>query len=143
MTVPYEAVQEDANGNYYVEVVDTSAESSEQNAMPEGKKPENMPEMPEGMDFDNMPSFGEGDGNRPQGMAGGNTFPASSGKEVEEVSLNTRKIYVEKGIESDYYIEIISDEITEGMEVVVPKTEGENGGNIQMMMMNRGPMGGF
>ena len=50
---------------------------------------------------------------------------------------------VEKGIESDYYIEIISKEITEGMEVVVPKTSDDNGGNIQMMMMRQGPMGGF
>ena len=167
LTVPYEAVQEDAKGNYYVEVVDTSAEGNEQNVMTEGMNPENMPEMPEGvdfenmpampegMDFDNMPSFGEGggdrpampsskgDGNKPEGMSGRNNFPATSGKEVEEVSLNTRRIYVEKGIESDYYIEIFSNEITEGMEVVVPKTEAENGGNIQMMMMRQGPMGGF
>lgn len=154
LTVPYEAVQEDTNGNYYVEVVDESGEDGEGDAMPEGFDPENMPEMPEGMDFDNMPSFGEGGNrpsmpssngneNRPQGMSGKNNFPATSGKEVAEVSLNTRKVYVEKGIESDYYIEIISNEITEGMEVVVPKTEAENGGNIQMMMMRQGPMGGF
>ena len=50
--------------------------------------------------------------------------------------------HVEKGIESDYYIEIISNEITEGMEVVVPDSEGK-GMNLQMMMMNQGPMGGF
>ena len=61
----------------------------------------------------------------------------------KKIDLNTRRIYVEKGIESDYYIEIISNEITEGMEIVVPKTEAENGGNIQMMMMRQGPMGGF
>ena len=166
LTVPYEAVQEDVNGNYYVEVVDESGEGGEQDSMPEGFNPENMPEMPEGMDFDNMPamsegmdfdnmpSFGEagnrpsmpsskGNGSRPQGMSGKNNFPGSSGKDVAEVSLNTRRVYVEKGIESDYYIEIISSEITEGMEVVVPKTEAENGGNIQRMMMRQGPMGGF
>ena len=169
LTVPYEAVQEDANGNYYVEVVDASGNGSNQNTMPEGVDFENMPEMPEGMDFENMPEMPEGmdfenmtsmnfeesgddrlvmpssqgDGSRPQGMKGNGNLPNKSGKDTEAVTLNTRKIYVEKGIESDYYIEIISDEITEGMEVVVPKTEGENGGNIQMMMMNRGPMGGF
>ena len=169
LTVPYEAVQEDANGNYYVEVVDASGNGSNQNTMPEGVDFENMPEMPEGMDFENMPEMPEGmdfenmtsmnfeesgddrpvmpssqgDGSRPQGMKGNGNLPNKSGKDTEAVTLNTRKIYVEKGIESDYYIEIISNEITEGMEVVVPKTEAENGGNIQMMMMNRGPMGGF
>lgn len=143
LTVPYEAVQEDVNGNYYVEVVDASAEGNEQNAMPEG------------MDFDNMPSFGEGGGdrpamsasegrgNRPQGMGGRNNAPSMSSGNAETINVNTRRVFVEKGIESDYYIEIISSEITEGMEVVVPKTEAENGGNIQMMMMRQGPMGGF
>lgn len=124
LTVPYEAVQEDANGNYYVEVVDSSAEGNEQNAMPEG------------MDFDNMPSFGEGGGGR-------NNVPNMPSGNIETTNVNTRRVFVEKGIESDYYIEIISSEITEGMEVVVPKTEAENGGNIQMMMMHQGPMGGF
>ena len=157
LTVPHEAVQEDANGNYYVEVVDASGNGSNQNTMPEGVDFENMPEMPEGMDFENMTSMNfeesgddrpvmpssQGDGSRPQGMKGNGNLPNKSGKDTEAVTLNTRKIYVEKGIESDYYIEIISNEITEGMEVVVPKTEAENGGNIQMMMMNRGPMGGF
>ena len=136
LTVPYEAVQEDVSGNYYVEVVDESGEGEKQDSMPEGFNPENMPEMPEGMDFENMPAM-------PQGMGGKNNFPGSAGKEVVAVNLNTRRIYVEKGIESDYYIEIISNEISEGMEIVVPKTEAENGGNIQMMMMRQGPMGGF
>ena len=155
LTVPYEAVQEDVSGNYYVEVVDESGEGREQDSMPEGFSPDSMPEMPQGMNFDNMPSFGEGggnrpavpsskgSGNRPQGIGGKKNFPGLAGKEVAEISLNTRRIYVEKGIESDYYIEIISNEISEGMEIVVPKTEAENGGNIQMMMMRQGPMGGF
>ena len=133
LTVPYEAVQEDVNGNYYVEVVDESGDGGEQNSMPEGFDPENMPEMPSS----------ERGGNRTQGMGGKNKFPGSVGKEGTAVNLNTRRIFVEKGIESDYYIEIISNEISEGMEIVVPKTEAENGGNIQMMMMRQGPMGGF
>jgi multidrug efflux pump subunit AcrA (membrane-fusion protein) len=54
---------------------------------------------------------------------------------------NTRKIYVEKGIESDYYIEIITDEALEGMEVVVPSTD--SGMDAQGMIMMQGPMGGF
>ena len=159
LTVPYEAVREDGNGRYYVEVVDASGKNLTENAkkemMPEGADFENMPDMPEGMDFENMPDIPEGmdfgnmpqmrveEGNsrpaipfsqegesRPKGMRDRNNFQGTSGKEVAEVSLNTKRIYVEKGIESDYYIEIISSEITEGMEVVVPKTSDDNGGNI-------------
>ena len=56
--------------------------------------------------------------------------------------INTKKVYVEKGIESDYYIEIISNEITEGMEIVVPDAN-DGAMNIQELMMNQGAMGGF
>ena len=30
------------------------------------------------------------------------------------------RIYVQKGMESDYYTEVISSELTEGMQVVLP-----------------------
>ena len=52
------------------------------------------------------------------------------------------KVFVEKGIESDYYIEIISNEISEGMEIVVPNAN-DGAMNIQELMMNQGAMGGF
>lgn len=34
------------------------------------------------------------------------------------MEMNTRKIYVTKGMESDYYVEIISNELVEGLQVV-------------------------
>ncbi len=55
---------------------------------------------------------------------------------------DTEQITVLKGIESDYYIEISGKEVAEGMEVVVPMTEAAEN-DIQNMMMQRGPMGGF
>lgn len=64
-------------------------------------------------------------------------------KKIPEGNLATRKIYVEKGIESDYYIEIISNEIREGMEIVVPKSDNQGGFNLQDLMQQQGPMGGF
>ena len=88
-----------------------------------------MPQMSENMNLESK---------RP-GKNSGNTLSKDDGSSS---NLNTRRIYVEKGIESDYYIEIISDEITEGMEVVIPKTESDFN-NIQNMMMRQGPMGGF
>ena len=149
ITVPYEAVQEDESGNYYVEVVSDGKESeegqeNERAQMPEGADFENMPQMLEGVELENMPQMPENmnvESKRP-GKSGGNTLTKDDGSSSESSDLNTRRIYVEKGIESDYYIEIISDEITEGMEVVIPKTESDFN-NIQNMMMRQGPMGGF
>ena len=159
LTVPYEVLQEDESGNYYVEVVDHTEETALNNnadktqpnidkvnmsEMPEGMELENIPEMPEGMEFGNMPEMPKGsEGSRPQGMGSKNNQKMPGGSSVGNADVATRRVYVEKGIESDYYIEIVSSEITEGMEVVVPKTEAESGGNIQMMMMRQGPMGGF
>ena len=53
-----------------------------------------------------------------------------------------RKVYVETGIESDYYIEVLSDELSEGMYVVVPASE-EDLQDAMMMMMRGGPMEGM
>ena len=57
-------------------------------------------------------------------------------------AMNTKKIQVEKGIESAYYIEVISDELEEGMEVLVPSTDSSLN-DMMMMVGQRGPMGGF
>lgn len=99
MTVPYESVQEDENGKYYVEVI-VEGEDVAQDSDEKEKKPQ-----------------------------------ATS-------AINTKKVFVEKGIESDYYIEIISNEISEGMEIVVPNAN-DGAMNIQELMMNQGAMGGF
>ena len=129
LTVPYEAIWEDESGNYYVEVVEsvnTNADiqvqpeegvnnADEQNGQPQNDMAQSQEQQPEGRGRDGNNSGG--------------------------TDLNTRRVYVKKGIESDYYIEVISNEITEGMEVVVPRN-GQDGMDIQMMMQNRGPTGG-
>lgn len=51
------------------------------------------------------------------------------------------KIYVTKGIESDYYIEISGDGIKEGMMVLMPSAD--NGTDMEKMLRSMGPMGGF
>lgn len=183
LTVPYEAVQEDESGKFYVEVVDNTegsgqtSEKTETNAVntqkdtamisektetndvepqkdttvsgnsqqkTEGIEAGDMPQLPEGMEAGDMPQMPEGmsEGNRPQGMNSGKNQKMPGGSSSDG-TVATRRIYIEKGVESDYYIEIISDEITEGMEVVVLKTSDEDSRNIQMMMMRQGPMGGF
>ena len=154
LTVPYNAVQEDDEGNYYVEVVDFTSSVSSENG--DFEKPEMNGDMPE-FDMENMPEFDKdnipqiggdfpmpGGGNMPQ--MGGNSSQrgrknSTQGESQTVNSFNTKRVYITKGIESDYYIEIITDEITEGMEVVVPQTEETQ--SIRNMMMMQGPMGGF
>lgn len=163
LTVPYEAVQEDESGNVYVEVVGDGGENiqntvtnskneTKENKIEDSVSANNVPVSgkeqagagPEGMDSENMLQMPESmsEGKRSQGMKIGNNLKKTSGSSDENTETTTRRIYIEKGIESDYYIEIISDEITEGMEVVVPKTE-DDFSNIQNMMRRQGPMGGF
>ena len=145
LTVPYEAVQEDESGKFYVEVVtnDVKADSEggENTPMPEGMESGEMPQMPEGMKMGKMPQMPSGTkkGSNTKGKGSG-----TPGESMGNADINTKKVYVEKGIESDYYIEIISNEISEGMEIVVPSSEKNGGGmDIQGMMMRQGPMGGF
>ena len=72
-------------------------------------------------------------------------MPPQKGQESSTnpaIAMNTKKVPVEKGIESAYYIEVISDELEEGMEVLVPKTDSSLN-DMMMMMGQRGAMGGF
>ncbi|MGN0156063.1 MAG: efflux RND transporter periplasmic adaptor subunit [Lachnospiraceae bacterium] len=96
LTVPYDAVQEDEEGNNYIEVIGDGVQTEEKAFA--GEK--------------------EGRGERPE-----------------------RRIYITKGIESDYYIEVISDEVNEGMQVVIPQSEDSQ--SARKMIMRQGPMGGF
>ena len=56
-------------------------------------------------------------------------------------ALQTRRIPVTKGIESDYYVEISGEGIEEGLEVIVPKDNSLD--SLNDLMMQMGPMGGF
>lgn len=95
LTVPYDAVQTDDDGNFYVEL---GNESELSGAAPDSKKAVNMP-------------------------------------------VEREKLYITRGIESDFYIEIIGDGVKEGLPVYVPKKD--SGNNFMQMMMEQGAMGGF
>ena len=132
LTVPYDAVQTDEDGNYYVEIVDTESAPSPDETEPSPEK--NAPEQ------GNPPS----DKKPPQGMPSG-MKPSGMGQNAAgnpAAAMNRKKIPVEKGIESAYYVEVISDELEEGMEVTVPNTDSSMS-DMMMMMNQRGPMGGF
>ena len=140
LTVPYEAVQEDESRKSYVEVVVEAEESpsGEVSQIPETVESGEMPQMAEGMEKAEIPQMSNGM------KTGGRTKGTKAlGGSNDNTDITTKRVYVEKGMESDYYIEIISNEISEGMEIVVPNSERNGGMDLQMMMMNQGPMGGF
>jgi len=135
LTVPYNAVQEDEAGNYYIEVI-----NKEQNPENTTDKASNeTPQEETKRSDDNMQASKMPGGNMPQ--MPGNMPNGRPDTDATKNNLQTTRIFITKGIESDYYIEVISDEVTEGMQVVIPQSEDTQ--SIQNMMMRHGPMGGF
>ncbi len=50
---------------------------------------------------------------------------AGSEAQTDSSGETSEKIYITKGLETDYYVEIIGENVTEGMNILVPKIEGE------------------
>lgn len=128
LTVPYAAVQTADDGSFFVEVVDETGE-------PAGDQPGLSPE-----DTDELPKDvqGEAAGN-PSGLPGA---PGNRGGSAGAINQpRTRRIPVTKGIESDYYVEISGEGITEGLEVIVPGNDGLD--ELNRLLEQMGPMGGF
>lgn len=102
LTVPYDAVQTDEDGNFYIEKAN---ENSGVEGVVEKYSKKND----------------------------------QSGQQTVDPAKN--RIYVSKGIESDYYVEVIGDGVEEGVSIVVPSTNGIN--DFMQMMMDQGAMGGM
>ncbi|MCM1092143.1 MAG: efflux RND transporter periplasmic adaptor subunit [Muribaculum sp.] len=109
LTVPYDSVMEDEDGNFYIEVIQGTASP--------------------------VPGAGDDIVIPQRGNRGDRQEAGQSAGQVE-------RIYVIKGIESDYYVEVSGENVQEGMTVIVPKT-AEDTSDIQNMMNRMGPMGGF
>lgn len=97
LTVPYDAVQTDDEGKFYVELANDND-------------------------------------------LGANTASSSKNKAASLVAERER-VYITRGIASDYYIEITGDGIEEGVKVYVPEAGG--GKDFMTLMMEQGAMGGF
>ena len=132
LAVPYDSIQEKGDGTFYITVADDSG------AFP-GKPDGNLPEQPVSNGTFGKPAKEGADGkpSMPEGFPG-------KGKKANE-SIPTRNITVKKGLETDYYTEVISDELKEGMRVLVPesKDSGDMFFDGDFMMMGPGPDGGF
>lgn len=119
LTVPSDALQEDGDGSSYIEILrsDTAVSGNQVETAADRKESDAAAEP--GQKQSKPDSMTAGDkGQMPQ----------------------TEKITVQKGVESDYYVEIISDRIEEGMQVVLPVSDNQD---AQDMMQQMGPMGGF
>lgn len=98
LAVPYNSVQEDEEGNFYIEVIRQESEMADISEEQTGT--------------------------------------------VGSLSDAAEKVLITKGIESDYYVEIIGSGIEEDMLVIVPASS-EGGLDIMEMINSNGPMGGF
>ena len=124
LAVPYNCIEEDDEGNYYVYLVSNDASASGNAAADTGEaKEEQSDKKPSGKDGKSANS--------------------------ENMGVQTKKVAVEKGLETDYYTEIISDEIKEGDKVLVPDSSSGNsdssdfnGGGMGMMGGGGAPGGG-
>ncbi len=108
--VPFAAVQTDESGNKYIEIEDDSADAA-------------------------VPTYDKEDMKDPEKQ-----------QEAVKAAMNaaagnapTKRIYVTVGVETDYYVEIESPELYDGMSVVVPAS----GGGMDELMMMMGAMGGM
>ena len=59
----------------------------------------------------------------------------------EDGTTETKQIPVTTGLESDYYVEIIGDDVKEGMEVIIPEAEGGN--SLEDLISSGGAMEGI
>lgn len=154
LTVPGDAIQEDSDGSYYVEVLRRDAENSSQDGSGMLKQSgltgagigaKEAYVMDAAKDLAETKAQEEETESVPetkvQKQKPGNNFDSKNTQDAGQMPMTqTEKITVQKGLESDYYVEIISDSIKEGMEVVLPTSNNQD---IQSMMQQRGPMGGF
>ncbi len=109
LTVPYDALQVDEDGKYFIEIP---------------KEGENMEEIT----YDSSDSEKDNDRNDQLSQL---TQPQEG-----------ERIYVTKGLESDYYVQVIGDGVKEGMEVLVPKA-GSGVEDLVELLTEQGAMGGF
>lgn len=61
--------------------------------------------------------------------------------EITKDNINTEKIYIETGIEGNYYVEVKSDNVKEGMKVVIPELEKDL--SIDELINQMGSSGGL
>lgn len=126
LAVPYDAVQQNANGESVIYVLDGSAGAQDSSA--------GTQDSSAGAQDSQAPSDGG------EGRKEGAQKASAAGQPVQQ---NQREIVVTTGLETDYYIEVHSDELTEGMQVITPTYSTTAGSNTGSDMFGMGGGGGM
>ena len=108
--VPYDAVSENADGTYYITVVDGSGSSTGYTKQSGDNSQDSSDNSGQSGDSGQRGKMGN-----PPGQDETNASDDST-----KGTAKTRQIAVTKGMETDYYVEISGDDLEEGLEVVMP-----------------------
>lgn len=108
--VPYDAVSENADGTYYITVVDGSGSSTGYTTQSGDNSQDSSDNSGQSGDSGQRGKMGN-----PPGQDETNASDDST-----KGTTKTRQIAVTKGMETDYYVEISGDDLEEGLEVVMP-----------------------
>ncbi|MBR6452628.1 MAG: efflux RND transporter periplasmic adaptor subunit [Lachnospiraceae bacterium] len=119
LTVPYDAIQTNAQGNYYITVVDEDAKLFDFDATKKEDTSKGEPVLQiKGEEPKQSGTSGPiTSSGKPNGGPGGFGAP---GGDAQMPQRNTKDIVVEVGMEGDYYTQIISPDIKPGMTVIIP-----------------------
>lgn len=121
--VPYDAVSENADGTYYITVVDGSGSSTGDTKQSGDNSQENTGDMKQSGDNsqDSSNNSGQSGDSGQRGKMGNPPGQDKTNASDDSTSTTkTRQITVTKGMETDYYVEISGDDLEEGLEVVMP-----------------------
>lgn len=139
LVVRYDAIEEEDDGSKVIYVVDNSKPATPVASDNESKDSDILVVGTDGEEKSTGFSFGFGGG--PGGMPGGGMPDVAGNAAGKFEPSGGKKIPVEIGIESDYYVEIFSDEIKEGMQVFVNSNNGDGKDAFEKMMNAMGGMG--
>jgi multidrug efflux pump subunit AcrA (membrane-fusion protein) len=141
--VPYDCIQTNANGDSVIYVIDNSALSENMDISNETGN------VPREQNTSEDLTIGDANNTKPEvdttnGKSAGRANQVSGNGQLSGVTTNQKEIIVEEGMESDYYVEISSDELTERMQVVMESsTTNSTNSNKQSSILGGGNMGGM
>ncbi|MBQ9549716.1 MAG: efflux RND transporter periplasmic adaptor subunit [Lachnospiraceae bacterium] len=161
--VPYDAVIEDSDGSFYVNKAVSGKEKKEAYVPEAGEAGMGKPEKKNDRHSETGGPDMEESGNSMPGAPGApGALPIKDsysgnplanliaekmiGKSAVELytaneETPTEKVIVEKGLETDYYTEVISDELENGDKVLIPESDDPDTDNNFGMGGHRGPGG--
>ena len=145
LAVPYDAVEEDADGTSYINV---AVDTSDMKTMAEGLSGN----AAGGGDNKNMRGAKSEHGQEKENSSSASPlvkwicktfFKTDIDQSTEETTqVMTKKVNVETGLETDYYTEISSNEIQVGDEVLIPNSISTSSGSDSNNDQKGGMMGG-